>query len=401
MTSVTNISANRRSVGKRRLIGLYIAAVVFFWAALYIYVPTLSVYVESKTSTLASVGVVLSMYGLWQAIIRLPLGIAADWAGRRKPFIIGGFAFAGLGALMMGLSNGVGGLMIGRAFTGFAAGAWVLLVVAFSSLFAPEDAVRASAILSAINAVARVIVTSMTGSLNLMGGYPLSFFVAVVMAGLAILVMLFVDEPRRDVKRSSFRQVGALITRRDVLLPALLGIVAQYAIWSSTFGFTTNLAKNIGATDVVLSLLVSMNLAVVFLGNLAMSAVAKRFGERRMVALSFVFVALGLGSLAVAKGMTMVFVGQILMGLASGVGYPVLMGLSIRYVAESERATAMGLYQSVYAIGMFSGPSLSGILADQIGIQRQISNHRQRHTCSEVRDLRFADLPFPIWGGNS
>jgi len=369
MTSVTNISANRRSVGKRRLIGLYIAAVVFFWAALYIYVPTLSVYVESKTSTLASVGVVLSMYGLWQAIIRLPLGIAADWAGRRKPFIIGGFAFAGLGALMMGLSNGVGGLMIGRAFTGFAAGAWVLLVVAFSSLFAPEDAVRASAILSAINAVARVIVTSMTGSLNLMGGYPLSFFVAVVMAGLAILVMLFVDEPRRDVKRSSFRQVGALITRRDVLLPALLGIVAQYAIWSSTFGFTTNLAKNIGATDVVLSLLVSMNLAVVFLGNLAMSAVAKRFGERRMVALSFVFVALGLGSLAVAKGMTMVFVGQILMGLASGVGYPVLMGLSIRYVAESERATAMGLYQSVYAIGMFSGPSLSGILADQIGIQ--------------------------------
>ncbi len=369
MTSATNTASNRRSVGNRRLIGLYIAAVVFFWAALYIYVPTLSVYVESKTSTLASVGVVLSMYGLWQAIIRLPLGIAADWAGRRKPFIIGGFAFAGLGALIMGQSNGVGGLMIGRAFTGFAAGAWVLLVVAFSSLFAPEDAVRASAILSAINAVARVIVTSVTGSLNLMGGYPLSFFVAVVMAGLAILAMLFVKEPRREVKRSSFRQVGALIARRDVLLPALLGIVAQYAIWSSTFGFTTNLAKNMGATDVVLSLLVSMNLAVVFLGNLAMSAVAQRFGERRMVALSFVFVALGLGSLAVAKGMTMVFVGQILMGLASGVGYPVLMGLSIRYVDESERATAMGLYQSVYAIGMFSGPTLSGILADQIGIQ--------------------------------
>lgn len=369
MTSVTNTSSNRRSAGNRRLIGLYVAAVVFFWAALYIYVPTLSVYVESKTSTLASVGVVLSMYGLWQAIIRLPLGVAADWAGRRKPFIIGGFAFAGLGALMMGLSNGAGGLMVGRAFTGFAAGAWVLLVVAFSSLFAPDDAVRASAILSAINAVARVIVTSVTGSLNSLGGYPLSFFVAVVMAGLAILAMLFVKEPRREVKRSSFRQVGALITRRDVLLPALLGIVAQYAIWSSTFGFTTNLAKNLGATDVVLSLLVSMNLALVFLGNLAMSAVAKKAGERRMVALSFVFVALGLGSLAVAKGMAMVFVGQILMGLASGVGYPVLMGLSIRYVDESERATAMGLYQSVYAIGMFSGPTLSGILADEIGIQ--------------------------------
>jgi MFS family permease len=114
---------------------------------------------------------------------------------------------------------------------------------------------------------------------------------------------------------------------------------------------------------------VSMNLVLVFLGNLAMSAVAKRVGERRMVALSFVFVALGLGSLAVAKGMPMVFAGQVMMGLASGVGYPVLMGLRIRYVDESQRATAMGLYQAVYAIGMFSGPTVSGILADAMGIQ--------------------------------
>lgn len=363
MTSVTNTSSNRR------LIALYLAAVCFFWAALYVYVPTLSVYVETKTSSLASVGVVLSMYGLWQAVIRLPLGIAADWAGKRKPFIIGGFVLAGLGAMIMGLADGVGGLLVGRALTGFAAGVWVLLVVAFSSLFAPEDAVRASALLSATNAVARVIATSVTGSLNSVGGYSLSFFVAVAMAGLAIVVMLFVKEPRREVKQPSFRQVGALITRRDVLLPALLGVVAQYAIWSSTFGFTTNLAKNLGATDVVLSLLVSMNLVLVFLGNLAMSAVAKKVGERRMVALAFVFVALGLGALSVAKGMPMVFAGQVMMGLASGVGYPVLMGLSIRYVDESERATAMGLHQSVYAIGMFSGPPLSGLLADAMGIQ--------------------------------
>ena len=34
MTSVTSTSANRRSVADRRLIGLYVAAVVFFWAAL-------------------------------------------------------------------------------------------------------------------------------------------------------------------------------------------------------------------------------------------------------------------------------------------------------------------------------------------------------------------------------
>jgi DHA1 family multidrug resistance protein-like MFS transporter len=47
----------------------------------------------------------------------------------------------------------------------------------------------------------------------------------------------------------------------------------------------------------------------------------------------------------------------------------VLMGMSIQRVADAERATAMGLHQAVYAIGMFSGPWLSGILADAMGIQ--------------------------------
>jgi MFS family permease len=46
-----------------------------------------------------------------------------------------------------------------------------------------------------------------------------------------------------------------------------------------------------------------------------------------------------------------------------------LMGMSIRHVAEAERATAMGLHQAVYAVGMFSGPWLSGMLAEVIGIR--------------------------------
>ena len=363
------MSDNARSSADRRLIILYLAAVVLFWASLYAYVPTLSVYVESKVTNLAMVGTVLAMYGLWQAVIRFPLGVVADWVGRRKPFIVGGFVFSALGAITMALTGGVWGLIAGRAFTGFAASVWVLLVVGFSGLFPPEDAVRASAMLSTVNAISRMIITGLTGSLNALGGYTLPFYVAAAAAGLAIVVMLMVKEPSRNSNHRSLRQIGALIARRDVLIPAVLGAVLQYAIWSSTFGFTTNLARDLGASDVVLSLLVSMNIGLVMLGNLITTAVVKRVGSRRMVVLGFIFIALGMGALFLAQGVPLIFVGQVMMGLASGVCYPVLMGLSIRYVDDDQRATAMGLYQAVYAIGMFSGPWLSGVLADGIGIQ--------------------------------
>ncbi|MGC9520376.1 MAG: MFS transporter [Anaerolineae bacterium] len=365
----TTMDATTRTPSRRRSRALYVTAVALYWASLYFYVPTLSVYVESKTTRLGLVGVVLSMYGLWQAVVRLPLGIVADWVGRRKPFIIGGFVLAGLGALTMGLAGDIGGLILGRALTGFAAGSWVLLVVGFSAFFPPEDAVRASGILTAIGGISRMIVTSISGPLNALGGYQLPFFMAVGAAALATVVMFLVEERNGGVNAPTFREIGALITRRDVLIPPILGLVMQYAIWSSTFGFTPNLAKYLGANDTLLGILVSLNVAVVTAGNLATTAMVRRIGARWMVVLSFLFVGLGLGALSLARGIPVVITGQVFMGLASGVGYPLLMGLTIRYVDSGQRATAMGLYQSVYAIGMFSGPWLSGVVADSIGIQ--------------------------------
>jgi len=45
------------------------------------------------------------------------------------------------------------------------------------------------------------------------------------------------------------------------------------------------------------------------------------------------------------------------------------MGLSIEQVDGARRSTAMGIHQSVYAIGMFVGPWMGGILADAVGIR--------------------------------
>jgi len=368
-TACAASSLTASASSRRRMIALYVTAVFLYWVALYLYVPTLPTYAQSKSGNLALVGVVLSQYGLWQAIIRLPLGIVSDWLGWRKPFVVAGFVLVGLGALIMGLAGDVNGLIVGRAITGLAAGTWVPLVVVFSSLFPPHEAVRASALLTFAGSVGRVLATGVTGSLNELGGYSLAFFLAAGAAVLAILVISPTRELRHPSQRPSMKGIGRLVSRRDVLLPAVLAAVSQYANWAATFSFTPILARQLGGTDTTQSMLVSMHIGVVTLGNLVATAIVNRIGARRLVTLSFVLASAGLGGAALASSLSLLFVAQVCIGLSQGTVYPVLMGMSIRHVADAERTTAMGLHQAVYAIGMFGGPWLSGILADAVGIQ--------------------------------
>ncbi len=72
---------------------------------------------------------------------------------------------------------------------------------------------------------------------------------------------------------------------------------------------------------------------------------------------------------ALGPNLGYLYTSTILMGLANGLLFPILVGLSIQYVDGSRRATAMGIHQSVYAIGMFTGPWAAGLIADALGIR--------------------------------
>jgi len=181
--------------------------------------------------------------------------------------------------------------------------------------------------------------------------------------------MIPAKETRRPPKRPSLQSLLKLVTRKDVLLPSLLSMIVLYAVWGLSYGFFPLLAGQLGASEVTLSVLVSMNVVIIILGNLATTTITPKVGTRRMAALSYLAQAVGIGLVALIPALPIVFVAQILVGYAFGVSYPLLMGLSIQYVAEHERATAMGLHQAVYSIGMFGGPWLSGLLADSIGMR--------------------------------
>lgn len=347
-----------------------ITAVVFlYWMGLYLYGSTLPVYVQSKVSDLAVVGTILSMYGLWQAIVRLPVGIVADWMGRRKPDVIVGLVIVAAGAYGLGQSQDATALTISRALVGIGAGTWVPLLVLFNSLYKPEEAFRATGLITLISTLTRMLATGLNGPINtLSGGYETAFNLAAVAAGVAIVVMLFVSEKPETPKPPHLATLSKLFLRPDVLGPALLNLVLHYADWGTTFSFIPLLARNqFGASDVVISTMTSVNLGVVAAGNLLVTWLGKRLPYKTMLAISFALVGAGLGIAAIAPSLIFVIIGQMVLGIGFGIAYPVLLGACIRYVDGNQRASAMGLNQAVYGIGMFAGPWLSGIISVATG----------------------------------
>ncbi len=354
----------------RARIRAFAAATFLYWAALYIYVPTLPAYVKERASSLTAVGVVLSMFGLWEAVLRTPLGVIVDATGRRKSFLLGGFLAAGIGAIVMAHGSSIGALTFGRALTGASSAIWAPMIVVFSSFYPPEKTVFATSLLALLCSLGQMIATSCTGFLNTLGGYPLAFYASAGLAVIASAVLAGIQLPRSKRRSEvSARSILAVFVRKDVLMPSFANAVCQLGGWAVLYGFLPLLARQLGAGEVTISLLLTAALASNTATNLIVTMASRRGRIRLILHASFLLFAAGIAAAAAARSLPLLFAASIAMGAANGFFFPLLMGLSIEQVDQAHRSTAMGIHQAVYAVGMFVGPWIGGILADAMGIR--------------------------------
>jgi MFS family permease len=217
-----------------------------------------------------------------------------------------------------------------------------------------------------------VIGTGVTGFFETLGGYGLAFYAAAAFAGAAGILIAVVRTPGREAghrRLVTARSILAIFHRRDVLVPAFTNALCQFGVWALTFGFMPLLARQMGASAVATSLIMTLNVAANMAANLFTTFFANRRGKRALLYGSFTAFAAGAMLASLSQVVPLLFVSTVAMGLANGVFFPILVGLSIQRVDAAHRNTAMGIHQAVYALGMFTGPWIAGILADAVGIR--------------------------------
>lgn len=354
---------------RRRATGLLIAAIVCFWGALYLYVPILTPYAEGVGASMTMLGLIVSSYGFSQLVLRIPIGIWSDRIGKRKPFIVAAYVAAMVAGLGLALSGGPMGILASRTMSGVAATMWVVITVLFSSYFPPDRAGYAMSLINFATTLTQLVATLAGGLIAERWGWHAPFWGAALIGALGLLIAV----PLREAENQrtvglSLGELAAVGKERFLLTVSLLAALYQINTWVTVYGFTPNVAAQLGASKAQLgwlSLASTLPTAIASLGS--GTFLARQMNERQMVVLGFGLSAVGTLAIPLVSTLPPLFVTQAIAGFGRGLIFPVLMGLSIKRVPEEKRATAMGFFQSIYALGMFGGPALAGVAAEAMG----------------------------------
>ncbi|MGB2814464.1 MAG: MFS transporter [Dehalococcoidales bacterium] len=358
----------------RRSALFFCIANFLFWAGLYLYVPILPVHVQSSGASLYLVGTVVAAYAIPQVLLRIPIGIWSDSLGRHKPLVAIGIVVASLGALGLGLSANPGLMFLSRMTTGIGAAAWVVFAIYFTSYYPPEDSGKAMGLINFVQGGALVAATAGGGAIaDVLGSQP-TFFIAALLGASALFALLFSKEhiPSK-AKPVSWKDFSAIATRPVLITVSIMGILFQFSIYAGLFGFVPVYAAQIGASHTDLGLITTINLGCSSAGSLVSIWLSDRLGYRATIIWSALLISGSLFAIPFILQVPALMALQVSYGLGRGILMTILMTLSIRDVPHEHRATAMGVFQAVYAIGMLAGPLVSGFLGDRLGLSSVFS----------------------------
>ena len=352
----------------RTTIRAYYASMFLYWGALYIYSPILSVYAQSLGASFTTVGLVVGAYGFVQMWLRIPLGIWSDRLGRRLPFLYAGHFFNLVGCLGLAMAPTPMYLVVFRGVLGISAATWVAFTVLFASYFPPNQSPRAMGVVTAINGISLIAVNGLGGQIAQMWGMGTTFYAGAVLAAIGLIATVPIKEHRTHREPPTFRQIWRIITHPALMLVASITALNHYAFWATTFGFVPVYAADLGASKLTLGIIGVAALVPYTLTALMNHRFAARLGENRAVFVGILVMAVTMFVVPLINNIPLLAISQGASGFGRGLVYPLLMGLSIREISGEDRATAMGVYQAVYAIGMFLGPTTAGAVADAVGL---------------------------------
>jgi len=315
------------------------------------------------------IGWAMGIYGLTQAVLQMPLGLASDRFGRKKVIVLGLVVFA-LGSVLAALSGSVYMLIAARALQG--AGAISAAVTALlADLTRDEVRTKGMALvgmsIAGMFALSLVIAPPLAGVIGLSGLFWLTATLAV--AGIALVLLATPHEPARhaDAPRGKLAEVWLHPNLWRLDLGVFVLHTVQMAMWGVVPGLLvqSGLAKAQHWHVYLPAVLVSF----IMLGGLF---AAERRGQLRWVlrigVALLLLVQLALLLLAPhTPGLWTLGALMFFFFTAFNLLEATQPSLISRLAPAHARGAALGVYNTLQSLGLFAGGALGGLLMKNFG----------------------------------
>jgi predicted MFS family arabinose efflux permease len=341
---------------------------------LFLIMPVFSVHaVDLKGGdSLTLVGLAIGIYGLTQGLLQIPYGMVADRIGRKRVIVFGLVLFA-IGSFIAAVADDIWLTIVGRFIQG--AGAISAAVMALAAdLTRDEHRTKTMAVIGASIGLVFALSLVIAPPLYRLIGMEGIFSLIGVLAMIAIWVVVAVV-PREppvhahaggDLSEASLRAV----LRNPELIRLNLGMFVLHVVQTSLFVIVPRALVDAGGLDVERHWVVY--LPVVLLSFVIMIPPLLAAEKRRRTRAVF------LGSVAALAAVQMWLVGWATSAWTIGfallvyfVGFnlleALLPSLVSRVAAPRAKATALGVYNTMQATGLFVGGVLGGWVAQHYG----------------------------------
>lgn len=342
-----------------RMLGLFLLTPIFAVAAQSI----------PGGNNAVKVGIALGAYGLTQAIMQIPLGLASDRFGRR-PVIVAGMILFILGGVVSAMAQSVDGIIVGRVLQGLGAisaaiTAWV------ADATRPEVRTRAMAMVG--SAIGLSFAVSLVLSPVLVGRFGLSgLFWAISLLGFVCLFIAAFAVPDYPQSETLMQASVSEVLAHNDLLRLNLGVFVLHFILMTLFMVIPTTLAEVGGFSSANLWQVYLPVIVLSFGFMIPMVIRTEVRKTHTTTLAHLVLALVLVMAVMpwlSSSLWGVVVGLLLFFCLFNTLEALQPSLVSRVAPANYKGLAMGFYNTTQSLGVFGGSLAGGVVASMAGRQ--------------------------------
>ena len=324
-------------------------------------------YLDRFQPSVSRVGIIMGIHSVTAILVRPFFGRVLDRQGGRKVAIAGtliimfsipGFFLvesAGWLAMVLRAINGIG----------WGVGTTALMAIC-SELSPPEKMAHSLGIIGAAGIVAGAAGPMLAEEVFRRYDFHAVFFMGIITAAASLACIFAIREKPRGAGESAFA-FPVNIWRHSTWILAIIAVMpaAHGAARGAVLNFIALYGTSVGFTRIAPFFLVFSIAAI--LTRLGIGDISDRYGRKKIIFPSAIMIGLNLLWISGLDSYIWFLTTGFIAGLGQGLIFPALSTYVIDFFGHGNKGLALGLYLSLFDLGMGLGSPLWGLVSDIAG----------------------------------